>query len=43
MDRDNSHNQNISTSSRDLPILGPAGALILGLTVFVLFLLRGRT
>jgi hypothetical protein len=41
MGHDNSHNQNIPTSSHDLPILGPIGALILGLTVFILFLFAG--
>jgi hypothetical protein len=41
MDHDNSHNQNIPTSSHDLPILGPIGALILGLAVFILFVFAG--
>ena len=41
MDHDNSHNRNIPTSSRDLPILGPAGTLILGLVTFILFVFAG--
>ena len=41
MDHDNSHNQNIPTSSRDLPILGPAGTLMLGLLTFILFVFAG--